>query len=338
MLPTHILPRFVLPARAHRVERLPGGHIHRSWQVELDDGSRWILQRINEQVFSDLSTLASNVERVVDHLQLRHAEPLWLQPTRSGPKHLRAAGTLWRMWPYLPGRSLDRAERPEQAEAAGRAFGRFARQVSSLPAHSWRPSLLRFHDLDERWAQLCHARQTALSSRLREARPALDHITQAEKRRQDLRPHLARLPVRLAHCDAKLGNVRLHPTQDQALAVLDFDTVMAGTPLYDLGDLIRSLSSPEPEDSPALDRVEVRPAYLHALWRGYTAEADLSPFEQSLVPEAGSHLILIMAIRFLSDYLAGDVYFPTKYPRHNLDRSYNQLALLQAWQSRVWRR
>lgn len=336
MLPIHILRKFALPAAVYCIEPLAGGHIHRSWEVELEDGSRWVLQRINEQVFTDLSTLAYNVERVVEHLHTRHGGPLWLQPSRSGQHHLPADGTRWRVWPYLTGRSLAHADRPEQAEAAGRAFGRFAREVSGLPSQAWPPSLPRFHDVDWRWEQLRQARQTASPLRLREARLALDRIHQAEKNRQDLRPHLSYLPLRLAHCDAKLGNVRLHPTQDQALAVLDFDTVMAGTPLYDLGDLIRSLSSPEAEDSLALDRVQVRPAYVQALWRGYAAEADLSPSEQRLMPEAGTHLILIMAMRFLTDYLAGDVYFSVDYPRHNLDRSLNQLALLQAWQRLAW--
>ena len=329
-----LLQEFALPAAADQVEPLAGGHIHLSWKVTLRDESQWVLQRVNASVFPHLSVLAHNVERVVAHLHRAHDAPLWLQPTQAGRGHLAAEGTLWRLWPYVPGRSLAQADRPEQAEAAGRAFGRFARQVADLNTNTWRPSLPRFHDLDWRLDQLQAAEKQATPHRLGEARDALARIAHAATQRKDLRPYLSQLPQRLAHCDAKVANLRLHPTRDEALTVLDFDTVMLGTPLFDLGDLIRSLSSPAPEDGSDLTRVQVRPAYVRALLSGYLAEAHLSPLAQRLIPAAGSHLMLIMAVRFLVDYLAGDRYYPITHARHNLARSLNQLALLDAWQAR----
>lgn len=323
---------FVLSAPVVAVMPLRGGHIHDSWTLRLADESRWVLQRVNEQVFADLPALAHNVERVVAHLR-GQGEPLWLVPTQGGAQHLAAAGTLWRMWPYLPGRSLAQAHDPVQAEAAGRAFGRFARQVADMPADDWQPSLPRFHDLDWRLVQLEAAKGQAGKARLELARAALAEVHAQAASRHDLRPWLPRLPHRLAHCDAKLANVRLHAQRDEAVSVLDFDTVMRGTPLYDLGDLIRSLSSPEPEDSPHLDRVQVRGAYVRALLRGYLDQTSLTEAERAAIPAAGAHLMLIMALRFLTDYLAGDPYFGTAYPQHNLDRCHNQLALLKHWRA-----
>ena len=139
-----------------------------------------------------------------------------------------------------------------------------------------------------------------------------------------------KLPLRIAHLDAKLSNLMLYPDQDEPWAVIDLDTLMPGTPVFDFGDLIRSCTCPQAEDSPLIEEMAVIPAWKEALTQAYLEETSfLTPAEISALPMAGKYITAIMAVRFLTDYLAGDHYYPVSHPRHNLDRAANQATLMK---------
>lgn len=316
------------------LQPLGGGYINQTWLIEADRG-RFVGQQLNGAVFPDLPGLAHNVEQVLTHLQPQ-GYPLYLFPDRQGRQHHAAQGRLWRVWPYLSGRSLARVRQTSEAAAAGQAFGAFARQLQGLDPEDLREHLPRFHDLRWRYAQLDEALSHADTARLNAAQPWLV-ITQRQRtpmlRWQ--REVADRLPRRVAHYDAKLSNVLLHPEHDAPLAVLDLDTVMPGTPVFDYGDLIRSATCPVPEDSTDLDQVRVHPDWHHALTKAFLAEADfLTDAERAALPRAGRYLALLMGLRFLTDFLQGDRYYRVAHPRHNLDRAANQLTLAQQMEKR----
>lgn len=311
-------------------QKLGQGHINQTFLLETEQG-RFVLQELNGAVFPNLAGLAQNVEQVVGHLKSQ-GYPLYLLPDRNGNLHHQEGNSLWRVWNYLEGRSLTQVSNAKEATAAGKAFGVFARQLQTLDPARLTEHLPRFHDLAWRYRQLDDALRRANDIRLTQAKPWLDQALEIRREMIQWQHDVAdSLPRRVAHYDAKLGNVLIYPNRDEPLAVLDLDTVMPGTPIFDFGDLVRSATCPEAEDSPNLKKVKVNKTWKKALTDAFLSEADfLTEAEKAALPQAGRYLTLLMAIRFLTDFLNGDQYYATSYPHHNLDRAANQLTLLRS--------
>ncbi len=308
-------------------QQLGQGHINQTYLLETEKG-RFVMQELNGAVFPNLSGLAQNVEQVVGHLKPQ-GYPLYLLPDRNGNLHHQEGNSLWRVWNFLEGRSLTQVSKAKEATAAGKAFGAFARQLQTLDPAGLTEHLPRFHDLGWRYQQLDDALRRADDIRLTQAKPWLDQALEIRREMIQWQHDVAdSLPRRVAHYDAKLSNVLLYPDRDEPLAVLDLDTVMPGTPIFDFGDLVRSATCPEPEDSTDLDRVKVNLEWHRALSEAFLSEANfLTKEEKAALPQAGRYLTLLMAVRFLTDFLNGDRYYATSYPHHNLDRAANQLTL-----------
>ena len=138
------------------------------------------------------------------------------------------------------------------------------------------------------------------------------------------------IPLRVTHNDTKLNNF-LFDEKNECIALIDLDTVMPGSLLYDYGDALRFGSSSAAEDETDLSKVKCRVEFVEAFTRGFLEEFGeiLTPRERELLPFSIKLLTLECGMRFLTDYLAGDTYFHTKYPTHNLDRARNQFALVR---------
>jgi Ser/Thr protein kinase RdoA (MazF antagonist) len=134
---------------------------------------------------------------------------------------------------------------------------------------------------------------------------------------------------RTTHNDTKLNNVLIDDVTGDGICVIDLDTVMPGLPHYDFGDMVRTGTSPAPEDELDLSKVGMRFEMFEALLRGFLSSAGnfLNPAEKELLPFAGKLITLEIGIRFLTDYLSGDVYFKIARKNHNLDRCRTQLKL-----------
>jgi Ser/Thr protein kinase RdoA (MazF antagonist) len=319
-----------------------GGHINQSWRVETRAGP-CLLQRINPAVFPDGAAVMHNMRLVTRHLaaalaarQARDASrrALRLVPAKDGSAAIRAGdGAWWRLLHFIEGTvTLERVTQPEQAFQAGRAFAGFLALLSDLDGSELAETIPGFRDTAARVAQLdaaVAADRIGRVAAVREDLAALD----ARRDYAGLFPPLIAsgvLPRRVVHNDAKSGNVLRDAATGEALAVVDLDTVMPGTALSDVGDLIRSMASPTDEDERDLSRVAVQPALVEGLARGYLSAARdvLAPEERRLLITAGLVTTYEQAVRFYADHLDGDRYYRTSRAGQNLDRGRAQLALL----------
>lgn len=322
-------PRLV-PAR--------GGHIHTSFLVA--DGvaaPRWLLQQVNRRVFPEPEAVMRNIELVLAGAAALPgagiALPTLLRtPAGDGWVH-DDAGELWRLWEVLPNaRSTAKVTGARDAREAGYAFGAFARLATTLDESRLAETIPGFHDTPARLAAFESSIARNVSGRADRAREeialALRYRALAPLLTAPLQAGL--VPRRVAHNDAKVANVLFDAGTGHAIMVIDLDTVMPGTPLFDFGDLVRSSVSMAAEDTTALHEVEARPELYRALREGYLEGTGglLSPAELDLLEPAGRVITWEQALRFLTDYLDGDVYFSTNHRDHNLERARVQLALL----------
>ena len=327
-----------------------GGHINASYRVSrsgLASGGDLLLQRLNPVVFKDGGAVMRNLARVSAQLERAVAltglsDPdrrvLRLIPTlRDEPAVLAADGAWWRLFHFISGaRMLDRVEDPGQAREIGAAFGLFHRLVAGYAGPPLEVSLPGFHDTG---ARLAAFEETLRRNPLTRASMVAEEVRFVRERRalaELLEPVLGRQPARIVHNDAKPSNVLLDEETGAGLAVVDLDTVMPGSVLHDVGDLIRSASSPASEDETDLARVRAEPSLFLALASGFLSAGGpgvLDAMELEHFVAAGLVITYEQGIRFLGDYLAGDVYYRIATPSHNLDRARVQLRLLASLES-----
>ncbi|HEU5072303.1 MAG TPA: aminoglycoside phosphotransferase family protein [Verrucomicrobiae bacterium] len=300
---------------------------------------RYILQRINHHIFKRPAALMENVQRVTAHLARKVAgEPdasrrvLTLIPARDGRAwHVDAAGNHWRAYLFIErARTYDAVESAEQAFKAARAFGEFQRQLADLPAPRLHDTIPDFHHTPKRFAALEKAIAADVAGRAQLARAEINFALAHQPMTRVLLD--ANLPERVTHNDTKFNNVMLDEATGEGICVIDLDTVMPGLALYDFGDMVRTTTSPAKEDERDLTKVAMQFPMFEALVRGYLAAAGgfLTPAEKQLLACAGKLITFEIGIRFLTDYLAGDVYFKVHRDGHNLDRCRTQFKLVES--------
>ena len=338
--PIEVLSAFTLPGPVRDCTRLAGGHINASWRVrpEGSEGRSYTLQRLNPHVFPHGQAVMENIRRVVARLSggpdPRGCRCLRLVPLTSGAWwHTAGDGSLWRLYEFIDGTTThDAATTPELAEAAARAFGDFARRLSEPPL-DLAETLPGFHDTRLRLRQLESAMMRDAVGRAGdvadECARVLDEVALARTIPGALES--GAIPRRVAHNDAKLGNVLFIEGTAEPCCVIDLDTVMPGTPLHDFGDLVRSMVSEASEDAEDSAGIHVRPEYYRAIARGFIDGMGrlLTQEEQRMMPDAARSIVLEQAARFLADYLDGDSYYRITDPKQNLRRARVQLALFE---------
>jgi hypothetical protein len=322
------------------------GHINDTFLtlVETSSGTkRFILQRINHQVFKQPDLLMENVERVCAHAHAKlrltgvpdaHRRALRLIPTVAGRSwYVDAAGNRWRCYDFIEGATgHDVVRSPAQAEAAAMAFGAFQSLLADLPGGRLHETIPGFHHTPSRFARFESALSADTHGRAALAAPeiafALARAHEVGVVVEALRD--GSLPERATHNDTKLNNVLLDDVTQEGVCVIDLDTVMPGSALYDFGDLVRTSTSPAAEDETDLTKVTMQMPMFAALVRGYLASARgfLTPREKELLPFAGKLITFEIGLRFLTDWLEGDTYFKIKRPTHNLDRCRTQFKLV----------
>lgn len=339
---------FDIAGRPVEVASVTTGHIHDTYLVTyVDSGrrARYIHQRINQHVFCDPPRLMENIERVARHVRAklqseqhpdisRHV--LSLVHARDGrPYYLDEEGAYWRTWLHIEGvRSYTIVHSPALARRAATAFGHFVRLLADLPGPRLHETIADFHDTPRRYEQLRQAIDADAYSRVTTAQKEIDFASERVAIAGTLTELQAQgaLRQRIAHNDTKITNVLFDTVSDEALCVIDLDTVMPGLLLHDFGDLVRTAGSASSEDERELERVYLRLPVFEALAHGYLAETAplFNELELSLLPFAGKLVSLETGARFLADYLEGDTYFKTAYEQHNLERARNQFALVRS--------
>lgn len=337
---------FRLGGEITAIAPVPGGHINRSWRVDVrgSDGAEksFLLQRLNADVFPRPDLVMENVARVTRHLTVKAraagrgppVAPLVL--TDHGADWLSdAGGGVWRMFAFVHGAIVRlRADSPGDCAAAGRAFGELLRFLSDWEGAPLHETIPGFHDTRARLRQLDAAIRADASGRVSGAGAEIAAI-QAERALAEVLPPLlasGAVPLRVTHNDAKLANVLLDARTGDPLCIVDLDTVMPGSALYDFGDLVRSSVSPTAEDEADLSRIAVSLEFFGALAGAYVEGTGtaLTARERDLLVFAGRLITFEQAVRFLTDHLEGDRYFRIARPGHNLSRCRAQLALLRS--------
>ncbi|MDO8545616.1 MAG: glucosamine-6-phosphate deaminase [Opitutaceae bacterium] len=323
------------------------GHINDTYAVTVGpDGSstRFILQRINANVFKNVPALMENIQRVTAHTAHRmilsgerdHRRALTLLPTRDGQAYYQDAnGGWWRCYRFIEdAKSHDVVDSPAMAREAARAFGQFQRLLVDLPGPRLHETIPNFHHTRRRFETFRAVVERDAKGRNAAAREEIEFALAREPMVDVLLQLQARgeIPERITHNDSKLNNVMIDDATRAGICVIDLDTVMPGLALYDFGDLVRSATTSAREDETDLSRVSARIDVFDALVEGYLSATRtiLKPAEIAHLAFAGRLITFEIGVRFLTDFLEGDVYFKTARPGHNLERARNQFAVLRS--------
>ena len=303
------------------VSRYGSGHINDTFKVETKRGVRFILQRINTDIFPP-EPLKNTILRVTQHL------------TAKGIPSLEVVGyeNPWRLYKFLEGyTSRDVVEEPKQAYDVARAFAKFQNDCADMPAPRLDDIIPKFHDTPDRMRQLDEAVKVNYKGRLANVGPEMAFVESWRKNTSKIVDLMAsgEIPERITHNDTKINNVLVAP--DGTAVVIDLDTTMPGSALYDFGDMVRTSSAAAAEDEKDLSKVYSKKEYFEQLVKGYLEGAKfLNEAEKANLAFSGRLMTFEVGIRFLADYLKRDTYFHTAYDDHNLVRARTQFKMVQS--------
>ena len=335
-------------------EELRNGHINTTYRAcyRSEDGQedRYILQRINDYVFKDPAQVMRNVEKVTRHITwklLRRrrdaaGQTLNLFPARGGRNYiiLPEEGGMWRCYNNIEDtHTYDVVENTRQAYQAGYAFGSFQDLISDMNPEDIKESIPDFHNTPKRYEALLASAKADVKGRVANCPAELEMLAGWADRYSRITSMLesGELPTRITHNDTKINNVMLDSETDEAVCVIDLDTVMPGSVLYDFGDMVRTATCMAKEDEEDLSKVRMEMPFFESLAEGYLDAAHnfLTQREVEYMPFAGWLITTEIGIRFLTDYLDGDLYFRTEKPEHYLIRARNQFKLAQSIDSQM---
>ncbi len=343
-----VIHQFTIPGAYLESRPYGSGHINDTFVAAVSQAGtrvRYILQRVNERIFKQAESLMENIHRVTEAAALKLADEGVLDPTRrtlrlipamDGRPYTRdAEGRLWRCYLFIEGaRTYDVIKNPRQAYEAARAFGAFQKLAAGIKGPRLHETIPNFHNTRARFNRLRDVVEADPVGRLHEVQPEWDFIRSRETLVDTLLDLHARgvIPERVTHNDTKLNNVMIDDATGEGICVIDLDTVMPGLALYDFGDMVRTATSPALEDEPDTSKVRMQMPMFQQLVSGYLSSAKEFLYEAEIAHLAfsGKLITLEIGIRFLTDYLEGDVYFKIKRPSHNLDRCRTQLALVRS--------
>ena len=322
------------------------GHINDTYIIEYEkDGEHlyYLLQRINTNVFKKPAELMDNVMGVTEFLKkkIRAAggdetrETLTVYPTKDGRNYyLSQDGSYWRLYNYVQNTyTLNEISKPDDFKNAAITFGNFQRMLADYPIETLYDTIPNFHNTVSRFADFKKAVEDNASNRKNNCEKEIEFAFAREKDCSVLTDLIAnkRIPLRVTHNDTKLNNVLFDNETKKGICVVDLDTVMPGLSLYDFGDSIRFGANTAAEDEQDLSKVQLDLELYKAYVEGYleAAGSALTENEIKYLSFSAKLLTLECGMRFLGDYLNGDVYFKIEYPEHNLVRARTQFKLVE---------
>ena len=321
---------------------LKTGHINRTYVITFNNGGKRLLQKINTNVFKQPVELMENIVNVTDFLREKikneggdvTRETLKVFLTKDGKKYyLDSEGGYWRFYNFVENAfSYDAIESADLFYRAGAAFGKFQSQLADFPIESLYETIPDFHHTYKRFLNLKKAEENNFAGRKDEV---AEELAFAFAREDDTKIVVdliekGEIPVRVTHNDTKLNNIMFDSNTKNPICVVDLDTVMPGSALYDFGDAIRFGASTGAEDEKDLSKITIDLNLYEKYVNGFlsTAGKSLNKTEIEYLPFSAKLLTFECGMRFLTDYLDGDVYFGTAYPEHNLDRCRTQFKLV----------
>ena len=311
------------------------GHINLTYKVNCDDGSAYILQRINQYVFTDPKAVMENVGAVTEYLRTRVSDPseiLHFVSSDTGTYYyVDEAGEYWRCYEFADGLCLDLPESDKDFYESAIAFGRFQEMLRDFPAETLHETIPLFHNTANRYRLFRKALQEDRVGRAASVQSEIDFLLQRQEEGATICRLLdaGEIPLRVTHNDTKINNVLFTPEGHEAMIVIDLDTVMPGLIGHDFGDAIRFAANFAEEDCRSPEKAGVNLEVFRAFAEGFlsmTAKA-MTDTEVKTLAMSCFALTAELATRFLADYLDGDLYFNIKCPDHNLIRTRCQIAL-----------
>lgn len=322
------------------------GHINQTHKVMVDGAPVFLLQQINNTVFQNVDALMQNTQLVLNTLEtamVAHSDGLLVPKlilTKTGASYFKdEEGKYWRMFTFIAGsKTIETVKKYSDAYEGGRAYGLFLDGVSVLQPEKLHITIPDFHSLEVRFKAFQNAIELNSADRKNEAAAEIEFALSMIGPRMSIPDLIATgsIPTRIAHNDTKFNNL-IFSRQGKAIAVIDLDTVMPGSALFDFGDAIRTAANSAREDEANLKNVKFDISIFEAFAAGYIESTEhlLTPAELDNFPEAALFMTYIIGLRFMTDFLNGDVYFHTRYPNHNLIRARVQFELLRIMQQQL---
>lgn len=325
-----VAAKFCLQGEVTEICPYGEGHINLTLLVTTTK-KRYILQKMNTRVFPDPDKLMANICGVTEHLRARGIETLNVVPTKDGKPFLKET-ECYRVYDFIENTvTYQTASDINVFRNSGKAFGEFQNYLAEFDASKLTETIKRFHDTPNRFENFKAALEADAFDRAKDCKEEIEFILSHENTYGIAMAGLkdGTLPLRVTHNDTKLNNILMDEKTGEARAVIDLDTIMPGSMLFDFGDSIRFGASTAAEDEKDLSKVHFDINLFKAYAEGYcgAVKDSITNREAELLPY-GSYLMTIeCGMRFLTDYLAGDTYFATKYEGHNLVRCRTQIRL-----------
>lgn len=341
-----VISQFFREGRMLEVCPYGNGHINDTFLVTCEtrgDGrKRYILQRMNHNIFKAPGLLMENVVNVTEYLRgvllAQGGDPdretLNVVRTINGASYYEDRGhNFWRVFLFIEDTlCLEKVESPSDFYDSGAAFGNFQRMLADYPAETLHETIPNFHNTVSRFHDFQKAVREDKAGRASLAAPEIAFALARQRDTAVLTDCLQKgeLPLRVTHNDTKLNNILFDKATRKALCIIDLDTVMPGLSLYDYGDSIRFGASTGAEDETNLDLVELDLTLFEAFTKGFLEGCGdaLSGNEIRLLPMGAKLMTYECGIRFLADFLEGDIYFKIHRENHNLDRARTQFKLV----------
>ena len=347
-----IAEKFNIQGKVISIDEIKRGYINRTYKVEtLSENNhihKYILQRINTNVFPDVESLMSNFQLTTEHLSHNLSMPgnhtrgtvQTLRLTKDGKPFLKNNSSVWRMMTYFDNvYSLDIPNNPDVFYYAGVSFGRFMKVMSSVDPSEIKEVIPNFHNTKSRYIDLENAISRNVQNRVDGVKAEIDFIRARAELFGKITDALeaGAIPTRICHNDCNLNNILFDNDTNLPVAIIDLDTVMPSSPLYDFGDSMRIGTNTAKDDEKDLSKVSCNLQYYEAYANGYLEACGeiLTIKELELLPYASLIITAEDGIRFLMDYINGDTYYHIDYSGQNLDRARTQLKLLEDMEAKL---
>ena len=339
-----IAGRFIDPSIIEDITPLGNGLINDTYKIIVkgETKPKYVLQRINNAVFTDVEMLQGNIEAVTSHIRQKYEKQgvadlgrrvLHFLKADTGKTYVYEDGKYWRVMDFIADSYTYEVVTPEYAYYAGRSFGDFESLLTDLevPIGEIIPN---FHNIEFRLKQLDEAVAEDRVGMMREAevqklvyriRAVADEMCLGERLYRE-----GKLPKRICHCDTKVNNM-LFDKDGNVLCIIDLDTIMPSFVFSDFGDFLRSAANTGAEDDPNLDNIHFNMEIFKSFVEGYLegTKSFLLPIEKENLPYAATLFPYMQAVRFLTDYINGNTYYKIQYPTHNLVRTQAQWKLYE---------
>jgi thiamine kinase-like enzyme len=329
-----VLFAYAIAGKACQSQLLSSGLINSTWKL-LCNENEYIVQRINTGVFKRPEQIAKNLERLSEYLKI------WPNYLFVGPLKNKAGKTLtigpdgnsYRIFPYIKNSyTIDKVSNAHEAFEAAQQFGKFTSMLKDFKAEQLETTIPDFHNITLRYNQFLTATENGNPGKIKQSEKLIQNIKRYSGIVDEFEAikHNPNFLKRVTHHDTKISNV-LFNDSGKGLCVIDLDTVMPGYFFSDVGDMMRTYLSPSTEEDTDFSKIRIREDVYHAIVNGYLSHTNdiLTKDEKQKFFYAGTFMIYMQALRFMTDFLNNDVYYGAKYPDHNFNRAANQVVLLE---------